>query len=278
MRLHDNMIPKRQQRKLARRLSLADSDVYALPQTVQETINRMLKAPDGDASSYDFERRDSVIVMKAYLPDHSEFPSLSGSAQQQAQQQAQAQAQQQVQQAQQQQQLNTPPQAIWGSSNNGVRAQPSTTTTTTTTRSSNTPASTPQAIRPPSQLSTQTRQSDDQGENGLNPFPSLGAGSEDFSFGQTPASQMARQHQAQQGLTEEFPPLGGLGVGTIGHQQRSRLGQDPMTNPDAVGTSSGPSRTSADTPSQFSNDRKTSSQDTSSRGELGLGLIPLPLC
>ena len=87
---------------------------------------------------------------------------------------------------------------------------------------------------------------------------------------------MARQHQAQQGLTEEFPPLGGLGVGTIGHQQRSRLGQDPMTNPDATGT--GGSRASADTQSQFSNDRKTSSQETSSRGELEFGLESLLLC
>jgi len=140
------------------------------------------------------------------LLDHREFPSLSGA--QQAQQSSASSSQ-----------------AIWG--NSAPRAPQS-----TIQRSTGQPSAIAQPIRPPSQLSAQTRQSDVQEENALNPFPSLGAGSDEYPFGQSPASQMARQHQQQQGLTEEFPPLGGLGGLGTNQPQRSRLGQAPVMGMD----------------------------------------------
>jgi hypothetical protein len=184
--------------------------------------------------------------MSIDLLDDSEFPSLSGASQQQQQVAAAAASSQ----------------AIWGSTGT-VRGPPS-----TTTRSTNTPTSTTQAIRQPSQISTQARQPETQEESSPSPFPSLGSGLDDYPFGQSPASQMARQHQQQQSVTEEFPPLGGLGVGTIGHQQRSRLGQDPMTNTiDAIGTNQNQARAGQDVlPPGIIIEPKSSPTNPGSRG------------
>lgn len=230
------MYPRRP-RRIRNRASLEDLEVDAYPpfHASQPRIQMTAQVRER-ANQYQESLRPKIDI-----EDHSEFPSLSG--------------------APQAQQSSASSQAIWSST--GLRGPQ-----TSTTRSSNTPSSTSQVIRPPSGLSSQTRQSDPQDDASLGPFPSLGAAADDYPFGQSPASMMARQHQQQQGATDEFPPLGGLGGAGLG-QQRSRLGQESMTN-DTLASNQLHARLPQETPSQRINDRKDSPPSQGSRGQFCL--------